>query len=56
MKQYAWAMLGLGLWVAGVEGGTRWVASQAPPPTIGPQQNRFNPATTIPFKVSGSYS
>src|SRR2546423_2332535 len=54
MKRYAWAMLGLGLWVAGMEGGTRWALGQTPPPTIGPQQNRsFNPATTIPFKVSG---
>ena len=54
MKPYAWALLGLGLWVAGAEGGTRWVSGQTPPPTIGPQQNRsFNPATTIPFKVSG---
>jgi len=39
---------------SGAEGGTRWVSGQTPPPTIGPQQNRsFNPATTIPFKVSG---
>jgi len=56
MKRYAWAMLGLGLWVGGVEGTTRWVSGQTPPPMIGPQQNRsnpFNPATTIPFKVSG---
>src|SRR5437879_9093202 len=54
MKRYAWAMLGLGLWVAGMEGGTRWALGQTPPPTIGPQQNRsFNPATTIPFKLSG---
>jgi hypothetical protein len=54
MKRHAWALLGLGLWVAGVEGGTRWLSGQTPPPTIGPQQNRsFNPATTIPFKVSG---
>ena len=56
MKRYAWAMLGLGLWVAGAEGGTRWVLGQAPSPTIGSQQNRgtaFNPATTIPFRVSG---
>src|SRR5712664_3863973 len=54
MKPDAWAWRGLGLWVGGVEGGTRWVLGQTPPPTIGPQQNRsFNPATTIPFKVSG---
>ncbi len=37
MKRHAWALLGLGLWVAGVEGGTRWVSGQTPPPTIGPQ-------------------
>src|SRR2546426_10729221 len=44
MKPYAWAMLGLGRWVAGGEGGTRWLSSQTPPPNIGPQQNRpFNP-------------
>ena len=55
MKRYAWAMLGLGLWVGGVEGTTRWVSGQTPPPMIGPQQNRSNPfnPTTIPFKVSG---
>src|SRR5256885_12578720 len=54
MKRHAWALLGLGLWVAGVEGGTRWALGQTPPPTIGPQQNRsFNQVTTIPFKVSG---
>jgi hypothetical protein len=56
MKPHAWALLGLGLWVAGLEGGTRSVSGQTPPPTIGPQQNRsnpFNPATTIPFRVSG---
>ena len=56
MKPYAWAVLGLGLWVAGGEGGTRWAVGQTPPPTIEPQQNRsnpFNPATTIPFRVSG---
>src|SRR6266568_4018353 len=50
MKRYAWALLGLGLWVAGMEGGTRWALGQTPPPTIGPQQNRsFNPATAIPI-------
>src|SRR5437762_13271230 len=56
MKPYAWAILGLGLWVAGVDGGTRWALGQAPAPAIGTQQNRsnpFNPATTIPFRVSG---
>src|SRR5690348_7986328 len=60
MKQYAWAMLGLGLWVAGAGapgwGGIRSALGQTPSPTIGSQQNRsssFNPATTIPFRVSG---
>ena len=56
MKRYAWAMLGLGLWVAGAVGGTRQAGGQAPSPTIGSQQSRsslFNPATTIPFRVSG---
>src|ERR1041385_8477558 len=56
MKRYAWAMLGLGLWVAGAVGGTRQAVGQAPSPTIGSQQSRsslFNPATTIPFRVSG---
>jgi len=51
MMRHAWAVLGLGLWLAGVQGGS--LAAQTP---IGPQQNRsnpFNPATTIPFKVSG---
>ena len=51
MMRHAWAVLGLGLWLAGVQGGA--LAAQTP---IGPQQNRsnpFNPATTIPFKVSG---
>lgn len=50
--RHAWAILGLGLLVTTVQGGS--VAAQTP--TIGPQQNRsnpFNPATTIPFKVSG---
>ncbi len=52
MMRHAWAVLGLGLLVTAVQGGA--LAAQAP--TIGPQQNRsnsFNPATTIPFKVSG---
>ena len=51
MMRHAWAVLGLGLWLAGVQWGS--LAAQTP---IGPQQNRsnpFNPATTIPFKVSG---
>ncbi len=60
MKRYAWARLGLGLWAAGAGalgvGGIRAASGQAPSPTIGSQQNRsssFNPATTIPFRVSG---
>jgi len=60
MKRYAWARLGLGLWVAGAGalgvGGIRAASGQTPSPTIGSQQNRsssFNPATTIPFRVSG---
>ena len=51
MRRIAWAMLGLGLWVlaAGVEP----AAGQEPQPTIELQRNRFNPVTTIPFKLSG---
>lgn len=51
MMRHAWAVLGLGLLVTAAHGGS--LAAQSP---IGPQQNRsnsFNPATTIPFKVSG---
>jgi hypothetical protein len=51
MMRHAWAILGLGLSLVAVAGGTRPVVAQAP--TYEPQQNRFNPATTIPFKVSG---
>ena len=49
--RYAWAMLGLGLLMVGVQGGSRSLVAQTP--TFESQQNRFNPATTIPFKVSG---
>jgi hypothetical protein len=48
--RHAWATLGLGLWLVGM-GGARSLSAQAP--TFESQQNRFNPATTIPFKVSG---
>ena len=52
MTRYALALLGLGLWIAGGEAGNRLAFAQTPPS----QQNRsnsFNPATTIPFRVSG---
>ena len=51
MRRFAWAMLGLGLW--GLEGGVEPAAGQDPQPTIELQHNRFNPVTTIPFKLSG---
>ena len=51
MMRHAWAVLGLGLWLLAVAGGSRPLVAQAS--TYEPQQNRFNPATTIPFKVSG---
>src|SRR5436305_11013203 len=54
MKRFAWAMLGLGLWV--FEGGVEPALAQDPQPTIELQRNRsspFNPVTTIPFKLSG---
>ena len=57
MKRYAWAVLGLGLWVAGlgVVAGTAW--GQEPRPTVELKQNYpnpFNPATTIPFSLNGA--
>jgi len=52
MRRFAWAMLGLGLWV--LEGGVERAAGQDPQPTIELQRNRFNPVTTIPFKLSGT--
>src|SRR2546422_6624659 len=56
MKRYAWAVLGLGLWVAGlgVAAGPAW--GQQPRPTVELKQNYpnpFNPATTIPFSLNG---
>ena len=51
MMRHAWAILGLGLWFAGAEGGARPLDAQVP--TYESPPNRFNPATTIPFKVSG---
>lgn len=51
MRRFAWAMLGLGLWV--LDGGVEPAAGQDPQPTIELQHNRFNPVTTIPFKLSG---
>ncbi|HEY6158399.1 MAG TPA: T9SS type A sorting domain-containing protein [Gemmatimonadales bacterium] len=52
MRRFAWAMLGLGLWV--LAGGVAPAAGQDPQPTIELQHNRFNPVTTIPFKLSGT--
>jgi len=52
MRRFAWAMLGRGLWV--LEGGVEPAAGQDPQPTIELQRNRFNPVTTIPFKLSGT--
>jgi hypothetical protein len=55
MKRYAWAVLGLGLWAAGV--GLRDVqGQQGSAPTVQLKQNYpnpFNPATTIPFALGG---
>lgn len=56
MKRSAWVLLGLGLWIAEAGGMTRAAAAQASPSAMGSQQshtNPFNPATTIPFRVSG---
>src|SRR5438445_13823872 len=54
MKRYAWAVLGLGLWAAGV--GVRVARGQGSSPTAELKQNYpnpFNPATTIPFSLHG---
>ena len=54
MTRYAWAVLVLGLWAAGV--GVRDVWGQGPTPTVELRQNYpnpFNPATTIPFDLGG---
>ena len=59
MKRHAWAVLGLGLWAAGVVGvGKAWGQEKGlgTPPTVELKQNYpnpFNPATTIPFTLSG---
>src|SRR3989454_10827134 len=48
-RSYAWAVLGLGLWVAGMQ--AAW--GQTPQPTVELKQNYpnpFNPATTIDRK------
>lgn len=55
MKRSAWAVLGLGLWVAG--GQTTWGQGpgNSPPPAVELKQNYpnpFNPATTIPFRLN----
>jgi hypothetical protein len=56
MTQYAWAVLGLGLWAAGVGARDARGQAQGPPPTVELKQNYpnpFNPATTIPFVLGG---
>jgi hypothetical protein len=60
MKRYAWAVVGLGLWAAGlgVEGGSQSLWGQTPQPEVELKQNYpnpFNPATTIPFRLSGDW-
>lgn len=55
MMRYAWAGLGLGLWVVGV--GSALGQAGGPPPAVELRQNYpnpFNPATTIPFSLAGS--
>ena len=55
MKRYAWAVLGLGLWAAGV-GLREAQGQQGSTPTVQLKQNYpnpFNPATTIPFALGG---
>ena len=54
MKQYAWAILALGLWGAGV--GVNPARGQEAPAPVQLKQNYpnpSNPATTIPFALSG---
>src|SRR2546427_13238759 len=56
MKRYAWAVLGLGLWVAGLGVAAEPAWGQQPRPTVELKQNYpnpFNPATTIPFSLNG---
>jgi hypothetical protein len=56
MRRYAWAVLGLGLWAAGVGAKEGQGQAQSAPPTVELKQNYpnpFNPATTIPFALSG---
>ena len=56
MKRYAWAVLGLGLWVIGAA--SAWGQAHGPPPRVDLKQNYpnpFNPATTIPFHLSGDF-
>src|SRR2546426_12676797 len=57
MKRYAWAVLGLGLWVAGLGVAAEPAWGQQPRPTEELKQNYpnpFNPATTIPFSLNGA--
>ena len=54
MKRFAWAVLGLGLVVAGAREGQG--QAQGPPSPVELKQNYpnpFNPATTLPFALSG---
>ncbi|HYT70211.1 MAG TPA: hypothetical protein VEK78_02445 [Gemmatimonadales bacterium] len=58
MMRYAWAVLGLGLWAAGMGVGVQsaWGQAETSQPVVQLKQNYpnpFNPATTIPFTLSG---